>query len=245
MKCDKCKETIVEVEKTVLGIKMKYFKPCKCQREKAEQDKIKFDLLKKQEILNKRKEICFGSSKYKNATWQTDNLRNSTYSEELKRFTPENEKLKTGLLLFGGFGTGKTFYASCIANNWIEKGKSAFFTTIAEVAQADFEEKRILMNYIERSDLVVFDDLGSERDTEYMNEQVYNMINSRYITGKTTIFTTNVDIKSILYPKTIESKRIYSRVLEMTFPYEVVGQDQRREIVRKNHEMGKKILKTV
>lgn len=247
MICDKCKEEIKETMITVLGQKIKRCEPCKCQRDKKEEENKKFAIMKEQEKINRRRTLCFGAynPRYKTATWYTDDKRNPSHSKNLKRFTPDNKKLKTGLLLYGDTGTSKTFYASCIANDWIDKGKTAFFTTIAEVAQASFEEKDTLMQHIKKADLLIFDDLGIERDTEFMNEQVYNMINARYLTGKTTIFTTNLTLKQICYPEKIADKRVFSRVLEMTFPYELKGEDGRRKQAKYNHERGMKMLEGV
>lgn len=75
------------------------------------------------------------------------------------------------------------------------------------------------------------DDLGIERDTSYAKEQVYNIVNNRYLKQKPTIFTTNLSYDTIQNCKdSVEYQRIYSRIIEMCIPVMVVGEDFRKII---------------
>ena len=79
----------------------------------------------------------------------------------------------------------------------------------------------------------ILDDLGIERDTSYAKEQVYNIVNSRYLKQKPTIFTTNLSYETIQNCKdSVEYQRIYSRIIEMCIPVMVVGEDFRKFIQR-------------
>lgn len=51
-----------------------------------------------------------------------------------------------------------------------------------------------IINNLSNIPLLILDDLGIERDTSYAREQVYNIINSRYLKGRPTIFTTNLSL---------------------------------------------------
>ncbi|KXA31499.1 hypothetical protein HMPREF3229_00371 [Peptoniphilus harei] len=60
--------------------------------------------------------------------------------------------------------------------------------------------------------LLILDDFGIERDTSYAIEQVYEIINSRYLKGRPIIFTTNLSLEIIQNPNIdLEYQRIYSR----------------------------------
>ena len=82
-----------------------------------------------------------------------------------------------------------------------------------------------------------------ERDTSYAREQVYNIINSRYLKGRPTIFTTNLSLEIIQNPNIeLEYQRIYSRILEMTIPVKVTGEDFRRKIHQEKLRKYKELL---
>ena len=66
--------------------------------------------------------------------------------------------------------------------------------------------------------LLIIDDFGMERGTEYGLEQVYNVIDSRYRSGKPLIVTTNLTLDSLQNPQDTAHARIYDRLLEMC-PY--------------------------
>jgi DNA replication protein DnaC len=76
--------------------------------------------------------------------------------------------------------------------------------------------------------LLVLDDLGVTRDTEYMTEQIYKLVDERYKSAKPMIVTTNVTPEQMKSAKSIEWRRIYDRVLEMCLPVKVDGQSIRK-----------------
>ena len=74
--------------------------------------------------------------------------------------------------------------------------------------------------------LLILDDFGIERSTEYALEQIYNIINARYLKSKPTIITTNLNFKDIeTEQEDIMLDRIYSRIIEMCLPLRVIGVD--------------------
>ena len=78
-------------------------------------------------------------------------------------------------------------------------------------------------------DLIIVDDLGVERDTEFSAETVYQFIDARYRTGKPLIVTTNLSLKDMRSQESIRYKRIYDRVLEMCVPMVFSGDSRRVE----------------
>ena len=76
---------------------------------------------------------------------------------------------------------------------------------------------------------LILDDFGIERNTEYALEQIYNVINARYLKARPTIITTNLNFKDIeKEQKDIMLCRIYSRIIEMCLPLRVTGLDRRK-----------------
>ena len=77
--------------------------------------------------------------------------------------------------------------------------------------------------------LLIIDDFGMERGTEYGLEQVYNVIDSRCRSGKPLIVTTNLSLAELQNPQDTPHARIYDRLLEMCCPVCVSGENFRRE----------------
>ncbi|WP_425086035.1 hypothetical protein [Tissierella praeacuta] len=76
---------------------------------------------------------------------------------------------------------------------------------------------------------MILDDFGIERNTEYALEQIYNVINSRYLKARPTLITTNLNFKDIEKDQEdIMLGRIYLRIIEMCLPLRVTGLDRRK-----------------
>ena len=108
-----------------------------------------------------------------------------------------------GYLLWGGVGTGKIFFASCIANALMEKEVSVRVTNFALVLNdltASFEGRNDYIARFCRAALLIIDDFGMERGTEYGLEQVYNVIDIRYRSGRPLIVTTNLPLNDLQNP---------------------------------------------
>jgi DNA replication protein DnaC len=90
--------------------------------------------------------------------------------------------------------------------------------------------------------LLVIDDLMAERKTEYMQEIVFNVIDSRYNANLPTIVTSNLTADAIKNPADLAYQRIFSRLLEMCLPVEVKGEDRRRKILKDSFSEYSEIL---
>ena len=75
----------------------------------------------------------------------------------------------------------------------------------------------------------MIDDLSTERKTEYMQEIVFNVIDSRYRAKLPIIVTTNLTREELLNPADLTYQRIFSRLFEMCTPIEVSGKDRRQK----------------
>ena len=87
------------------------------------------------------------------------------------------------------------------------------------------------------------DDLGVERDTPYVLETVYLVIDERYKSGKPFIITTNLSLEELRNPADLEHGRIYDRIMERCVPVAFSGKNYRTDKGRKNMENAAGILK--
>ena len=101
----------------------------------------------------------------------------------------------SGLLIWGDVGTGKSFFAGCIANALLEKGVPVLMTNFSRILNTltgmHFEDRNQFIDSLNRYSLLIIDDLGIERNSEFALEQVFNVIDSRYRSKKPLIVTTN------------------------------------------------------
>lgn len=139
-------------------------------------------------------------------------------------------KQGTGLLLCGTVGTGKSFLAAAIANELINQGTPCLMTNFSRLISRISEKfggDQKYLDALDRFDLLVIDDLGVERDSEFTWEKVMNVIDSRYRAGLPLIVTTNLSMKELSDPSDIRRQRVFSRLREMCVFLEVRGEDRR------------------
>lgn len=136
------------------------------------------------------------------------------------------------LLLYGDVGTGKTYMAAAIANALLQDGKTVRMTSFVEILKDiqsdDINEAEYIEEYIKKPDLLVLDDLGAERSTDYACEKVFGVIDARYQLRKPTIITTNLDVAELFNTSDIRYRRIYDRIGEFAFPLRFKGRSLRR-----------------
>lgn len=126
-----------------------------------------------------------------------------------------------GLLLWGGVGTGKSFMAGCIANALMEQEVAVCMTNFARIMNElnnAFSGRNEVVDRLCGYPLLVIDDFGMERGTEYALEQIYNIIDSRYRSRKPLIVTTNLTLTELKNPQDTAHARIYDRLLELCTP---------------------------
>lgn len=133
-----------------------------------------------------------------------------------------------GILFYGGVGTGKTYASSCIANYLMDSGKTVVVMSIGlyigKIQREWAEAEKELLSYIKACDLLIIDDFGAEKISEFVIEKIFAMIDARYRSLKPVIITTNLDINEI---STRFGARISDRIVEMCFPILVGGASKR------------------
>lgn len=150
------------------------------------------------------------------------------YAEHWETMREEN----IGYLLWGKVGTGKSYFAGCIANALMEREVPVRMTNFSAVLNdltASFEGRNEYIERLCRYPLLIIDDFGMERGTEYGLEQVYNVIDSRYRSGKPLIVTTNLTPDMLENPQDTAHARIYDRLLEMCAPILFTGESFRKQ----------------
>ena len=158
---------------------------------------------------------------------------------------PEMREKNVGLLLWGGVGTGKSFMAGCIANALMEQEVAVCMTNFARIMNElnnAFSGRNEVVDRLCGYPLLVIDDFGMERGTEYALEQIYNIIDSRYRSRKPLIVTTNLTLTDLKNPQDTAHARIYDRLLELCTPIAYTGPSMRKDIGQAKLNLLKTLL---
>lgn len=242
--CGKRKETIVEF----LGRIKKVNCVCKCWQDEQERIKAENEKFLLERKIKKYRSLGFPEAAMATWNFDADDLKTPKLTAAMKRYAenfPEMKRKKKGLLLHGDTGTGKTFYAACVANYLIDRGIPVLMTNFIRLSNEinkDFENRQRYIDSLNDFELLIIDDLGAERQSGFMGEQVYNIIDARYRIGLPLIITTNIPFKEIGTEQDIKYKRIYDRLTEMCFPIEVKGESRRKESLRSDYNEFKSFL---
>jgi len=206
--------------------------PCRCEQERLDREAAEQEAQRHRQAVAELKRRGFTDPAMREWTFANDNGRCPQmkharfYVEHWDTMLAEN----IGYLLWGGVGTGKSYFAGCIANALMEQEITVRMTNFALILNdltASFEGRNDYIAQLCRAMLLIIDDFGMERGTEYGLEQVYNVIDSRYRSRKPLIVTTNIPLHDLQHPLDTAHARIYDRLLEMCAPIRFSGENFR------------------
>ena len=221
---------------------------CKCQQKLYNQEETKRKLLEKQAEIERMKASGLQDKALYDYTFDKDNGINPemAYAHKYVENWEDMKANSSGLLLWGNVGTGKSFFAGCIANALLEKGVPVLMTNFSRILNTltgmHFEDRNQFIDSLNRYSLLIIDDLGIERNSEFALEQVFNVIDSRYRSKKPLIVTTNLTLTELNSAPDVAHRRIYDRILERCAPIRINNRNIRQVNASSNLQEAKKIL---
>ena len=231
--CSKC-HTPRQKQIEVAGKRMEPRCMCACQTadyEKREQERKHREFL---DMVEKNRSVGLPDPELRKHTFENDlgyNPKQIAIAKQYVQHWEEFQASSTGLLLWGNVGTGKSYIAGCIANALLDKGVPVLMTNFARLLNKLTDmysgNRNAYIDSFKRYPLMIIDDLGVERDSEFAREQVFSVIDSRYRSQLPMIVTTNLSLEELKDTTDLSKARIYDRVMERCLPIKVNEQNIR------------------
>lgn len=163
----------------------------------------------------------------------------------VNRFSTQ-ESNRGNLLLYGEPGLGKTFLTNCIAKSLLDHGHTVLYLSANDIFEQVFGQylmnKKLeleeLYKYIYNSELLIIDDLGTETTNTFVCSKLFEVINQRGLTGKSTVISTNLSMKDL---QERYSERIMSRIVESYTVLQLYGDNIRYQKRKKEMIQGSKL----
>lgn len=225
-KCNTPKEHII----TVCGTPLKVACMCRCRSAKFETERAEEQKRNRTEALKDR---AFADKSLRDCTFENDDGTNPELTKKCRNYVEnfaEFYESGKGLLLYGTCGTGKTYAALEIANALTDRMHSVRFSTFAAIANELFDnpDRQEYINALAQNySLLIIDDYAAERNTPWMQEQLFSVIDARCKARKPLIVTTNLTRNQMFDKSDTARYRICSRLCELCIAIEASGKDRR------------------
>lgn len=170
--------------------------PVECKHRQRHHDRVTGDM-RKQERIRRNTERCYDVHGLSGLSFAHDDGRCQIASDTCRNYLASFDDARSngrGLLMCGPGGAGKTWCAACVANALLSWGRRVRFTSVsAQVGKIarDHGSAEAVVQDLTSCDLVVLDDLGTERSTSVADEGAYNVVNALYVAKVPMIVTTN------------------------------------------------------
>lgn len=208
--------------------------------ELSEKEKIKEFNLKQIDKLFQNNNL---GKRQLNSTFENYKITNKNKKayENAKKYANKliNGETDKGLFITGTYGVGKTYLASCIANEIIQNKNTVVFGTLIQLLdyiKDTYKDSAVsdkeYLNLYSSVDLLIIDDLGKEKPTEWVLEKLFLIVNNRYNNYLPIVITTNYN-RNQLRERLCVNKNysmvdsIISRLYEMCGGIEIKDEDHR------------------
>lgn len=240
--CEHCNAFIkaIVVEIPTLRIKNKVFPTCECVVDREEAKVRDYQNFAKKREIEKLFSIHNVGNRFDKSTFSAflDRNGSETACQLVKQYVQAfSDWQGESLWLWGEPGNGKTHLAAAITKALTEQGHIVVFQSVPELLQRirstfnseNKENEAQIMRALLECDLLILDDIGAEKATEWVEEKIFNIIDGRYRKEMPTLYTSNLKPKEMLQQV---GKRSYDRMVETSLTIENKATSYRREIAK-------------
>lgn len=247
-----CCKNCHSLRQILLPVENKTISPrtlCLCQAAERDREEAELQARRQREQIERNRSVGIPDPALLKHTFDNDQGYNTKSMGIARRYCnhwDEFENDSLGLLLRGDVGTGKTFIAGCIANGLLDNGVRVLMTNFSRLlnrlTDLQFGDRNSYIDSLNAYDLLIIDDLGIERNSEFAKEKCFSIIDSRYRSGFPMIVTTNLTLEEMKNPVDLWRKRIFDRVLERCIPVCVNDQNIRKIHADRAIARGRELL---
>lgn len=210
---------------------------CKCLIQKLVERTYSFSELSN---LDKENFNTFDPDVFPDTPLPESNMTQKEYMQQMKTVLWEYQESyphnpRKNLLFTGKTGLGKTFLLNCLAKAILDKGCTVLKVTsynlfehlFQSVISSSGEDSLMMKESIFEVDTLIIDDLGTEtRRNNFTAEELFNILNERYLNQKHTFLSTNLSLTDL---REYYSDRVTSRLFDTqnTIILRFMGQDIR------------------
>ena len=208
---------------------------CACGRKRRASEELRRMELAQMQRVRELAQYSIMDERQKSATFaaarMTEDSRKPLHVAQkyVERWAEISRDELNGLLFYGPTGTGKSYIAACIANALMDKNVPVLMTSIVKLTGFHQDEMNEILRLMKRAHLLILDDLGAERGTDFKLEQVYNIIDERCNSKKPMVVTTNLSMDEMKNAGDMRYNRIWERVRSMCYPVRMDGESWRKK----------------
>ena len=220
---------------------------CDCMKEAERKEQEREEQEAKMRQLDRLRGASLLGDRYKDTTFdKTDLSRPDDFQKAFRRCRKycqiPDQALEHGygMYIYGDSGTGKTHLTACMCNELISQLKQCLFTNFFEISKLiqstwnGNNDASVVIKRICEVDFLFLDDLGTESLTKngednWLQGQVFDIINKRYNNKKPTIFSSNYSLNELVKDRGMMDKTV-DRIGEMsTAMIRLSGESYRRK----------------
>ena len=206
---------------------------CECMKEADRKEAERKEYEEKMQRLDSLRSASLLGERYRDTTFEkTDLSVSADFQKAYKRckkyceIADEALKHGYGIYMFGDSGTGKTHLTACICNELISQYRQCLFTNFLEIAKLiratwnNNTDAEAVIKRICEIDFLFLDDIGTEilkknGEDNWLQEQVFDIINKRYNNKLPTIFSSNYSLNELITDRGMMAKTV-DRIAEMS-----------------------------
>jgi DNA replication protein DnaC len=245
--CPYCQREVPKKEIELFG-KKRYVQPvCECVAKKLDEDTKKAADRSREHELKRLFSIHNLGERFNESNFTNFIAREGSEKcfKLAQKYVNEFEAWEGESLLFWGEpGNGKSHLATAVANELTAKGKRVVFISMPDLLEkikATFnrnstESEAEIMRGLQMCDLLVIDDIGAEKVSDWVQEVIFRIVDGRYKKVKPILVTSNLEPKELAERI---GKRAYDRLIEISQPIKNEATSYRREKAKARMERFK------
>lgn len=241
--CPYCKRLVPKKTHKLLNGRLITVQPvCHCESEADDKVKREFEQRKRKSDIESKYSALENSPKYRKCSFdnfEVDNFNRKAF-EHAKKYASEFHNISKDLFIYGKPGNGKSHLAAAVGNSLNSLETIVVFCTFTELIErikgtfsGEYgESEASIMNAICSADLLILDDVGVEKATDFTIDVLFRIVERRTKHYRKTVFTSNYSAKELVtrYSKeigSIEAQRVVGRIISNAAMVENTGKDRR------------------